>query len=669
MKSLITHFLYAFVFCLSAFSGYAQQPIVPLSGYGVWDRANEKDARDPRYNYLLGIRAEAKWAEVQPNDSTAFNWILLLDVLKKADSTNQFVKLNIFVGPDCPDWIYSNGVPAVQTNDKDHPNWTRYPYYLDEDYKRHFYRLIKEFSLFLKGLPEHLLKHVCFVQVMTGCTGDEEAYKGDPLTTSSAYKISVEQWREFRLETFAKFVLHFNQGNGRKIGLLFNNVDPAKELLEWQWVNNNIDPNIGFGIKGSAYMRGHHLTDELSFKKSFFPFLVNPLGMKLFSAAEMDQSWTKPLYQINVPLGFYWGMLGGLNTGLSIWDVSGTAMNYADNSVPVQNAFRFFNKHAPQIYPATTTAAYSIFHEGLNAADTIKFPITKYGKANKNNLDRYTAICNDPIYKSHGARMDDLPSAALGQVAQRDKQTGYNDAGWDIQDGNYERWITQLKPDSTSIGLFRVRGTIDSTSSIYDRFARSFESKSGKNTMFFQFDPNVFSLSKPKSLKFSITWLDKNAGSKWALKYYNDKGLQTALVKTGTGDNQWKKDTITITDANVARIGLNGSDFLLVNEDSIDDIFHGIEVDIERNFSTVSAYDPGEIEFKVFPNPTHSVISWANSVVMDELIVYDTNGAIVMTANPTQHSSIDLLRLRGGMYFISFYYQKKYIQTVKVIKL
>ena len=179
--------------------------------------------------------------------------------------------------------------------------------------------------------------------------------------------------------------------------------------------------------------------------------------------------------------------------------------------------------------------------------------------------------------------MDDLASACIGQVNQRDQQTGYNDAGWDIAEGNYERFLTQLKPDETSIGLFRVRGNIDKNSSKYDRFARSFENASGKNTMYFKFDDEMFVSSQPKALKFTVTWLDKNAGSTWALNYNNGgKAMKSALKVKGIGDNQWKTETVTINDAIVDRSGKYGSDFTLVNTDKIDDIFNGIEVDAKR---------------------------------------------------------------------------------------
>jgi hypothetical protein len=136
--------------------------------------------------------------------------------------------------------------------------------------------------------------------------------------------------------------------------------------------------------------------------------------------------------------------------------------------------------------------------------------------------------------------------------------------------------------------LFRVRGPITSTSSKYDRFARSFENSTGKNTMYFKFDSEVFTNSFPKSLTFKIIWLDKTAGSSWAFRYKSLSGSKDAVQVTGLGDNTWKEVTFTLTDAVIDRTGVNGSDFTLVNTDTIDDIFNGIEVGIERTTLSVS---------------------------------------------------------------------------------
>ena len=664
-KQIKIYLIYIITFIFWTQSVHAQSTILPINSYGVWDRSNRYDISvDTDYNYLKGISADVNWEDVQSINSLQYDWSEIQTILQTAYNNNQMVNISVGVGPDAPAWIYANGVPSVITNDTDHPNWTQYPYYLDNDYKTYYYNMISNFGNFLRSLPENLFNQIAYIQVKTGCTGDEVAYKGTP--NNSSYIISDNQWRTFRLGVFEKFRLAFNTGNSNtQIGLLFNNIDPVDEPSEWQWVTNTI--TYGYGIKGGAYARGHHLSDELDFKTTWTPYLINPPGLHLFSAAEMDQTWTKPLYQINVPLGFYWGALGGLNTGLSVWLITQSALEEAQSRPELHDVFKLFNKYSKQVYPSTADAAYSIFHEGLNSQNTIKFPVTIFGQANQQNQSRYSAICN--AYASRGARMDDLSAATQGQVYQRDQQTGYNDAGWNIEEGNYERWITQINPDLTSIGLFRVRGTINSNSSKYDRFARSFQNSSGKNTMYFKFNSDVFSLSAPASLTFKITWLDKNQNSTWALKYYNSSGLQTALNITGIGDNQWKTINVTIQNPIINQNGVLGSDFMLVNTDSIDDIFHGIEVDITRASDLNSIdYNSDDFETLLYPNPTSSRLYWNKNSTPDEIIVYNSTGQVVLNVNKPENNSFSLLNLEKGIYFIVFLKEKQSILTKKIIK-
>ena len=666
MKKQVKNYLLGIItFSIWTLSVNAQTTILPVNSYGVWDRSNAYDISVNRdYNYLKGKSADVNWEDVQPNNSNQYNWSEIQTILQAAYNNNQMVNISVGVGPDAPAWIYANGVPSVLTNDTQHPNWLQYPYYLDDDFKRYYFNMIESFGNFLRSLPANLFNHIAYIQVKTGCTGDEVAYKGKPL--NSSYIISENQWSTFRLEVFEKFRLTFNTGNSKtQIGLLFNNIDPLDQPSEWKWVSSNV--TYGFGTKGGAYARGHHLSDELDFKDTWTPYLVNPQGLHLFSAAEMDQTWTKPLYQINIPLGFYWGVLSGLNTGLSVWLVTQSALQEAKSKPELHDIFKMFNKYSKQVYPNSADAAYSIFHEGLNSQNTVKFPENIFGQAIKQNQSRYIAICN--AYASRGAQMDDVNSATQGQVYQRDQQKGYNDAGWNIQEGNYERWITQINPDVTSIGLFRVRGVINTISSKYDRFARSFEKSSGKNTMYFKFHPDVFTLSDPDSLTFKITWLDKNPNSTWALKYYNSSGLQTALNITGIGDNQWKTTNVTVHNPIIKQNGVLGSDFMLVNTDNIDDIFHGIEVDITRMGTISSIEDNSEnVETLIFPNPTSSILYWNKNIISDQIIIYNSKGQVVSTVNKSENNSLSLLNLEKGIYFILFFKDKKRVLTKKVIK-
>ena len=569
----------------------SQAQSLPISYYGIWDRGEGVvDYSDPKAAFVLGIETSAIWEDIQPSGPTSWDFSAFQKTLNLAVANNKLVRFSINVGGDSPMWLFDNGVPRVYVNSnapKNDKYADRYPYYLDPEYKIFYFKMIEQFALFLRNQPQEKFDHIAFVQVKTGATGDEEPYKGTVIDNN--YAISPTKWEQFRLEAFNQFKKYFNDVPDRKIVLTFNNVDPFKQPTAYDFVMNDLDPLLGFGIKGGAYNRGHHLSDEQTYKEQWNPFLINPKisssnpkGVKLFSASEMDQSWQKGFFALNYEIGFYWSALGGINTGVSCTNVSVSAMQYAFANPGIIETFKMYNKYAQQVYPETATTAFSVFHEGLNAADTSKFPIWKYGNASQSNVSRYQNICNDPIYYNRGARIEDSAAIVLGQVGQRENQEFYNDAGWEIAEGNIERFFTQIKPDDTSIGLFRVRGTITASSSKYDRFARSFENSSGKNTMYFKFDPEVFTNTIPKSLQFKIIWLDKTKGSTWAFKYKSPQGIKEAKQVTGEGTNNWKEETFTLTDAIVDQSGVNGSDFTLFNTDTVDDIFNGIEVGIER---------------------------------------------------------------------------------------
>ncbi len=587
MNSKKVYLIFSTVLLLSTWTHMVfSQSAVPASNYGVWNRGGDPsfDPDDPRYDYLLGVTKGPTWAEIQPNNSSEFIWDEMQDAIDLAFENGQLVTLKINVGPQCPDWIYGDGpndVPLVETTES---RFDSFPYYLDDNYINYYYTLIDEFALFVYSQPQEKQDLLSFIFPQNGATGDEVPYKGEltPESLNNNYDISDQEWTDFRIDSWEHWKSVFRDGKERPIPFLFNDVFPGSD--EWAWVRDSIGND--FGIKNSnAYARGHHLTNEENWYEAFHDSLVNPQNLALFNRAEMDQSWTDSIFSINTELGFYWGALGGLSTGLSIWDVTTSALDTARNNTSIQESFRFFTKYAGQIDPTVSTKAFIALHEGLNSADTIKFPQEIYGNAAQLNLDRYQAICDDSKYYNRGARMDHLFAAQKGQVWQRDNQTGYNDAGWEIWPTNYARFITQINPDETSIGLFRIGGDIDNTSSIYSRFARSFADSLDRNVMSFEVHENLYTQGAD-TVKFNIVYYDKYDGSTWEFKYDAGPGnFKTACMVTCTGSGTWKTKEIIVTDAVLLNNGPNGADFALVNNDSltasneIDDIFHMIELE------------------------------------------------------------------------------------------
>jgi hypothetical protein len=311
----------------------------------------------------------------------------------------------------------------------------------------------------------------------------------------------------------------------------------------------------------------------------------------------MDQTWTRPLYQRNVPLGFYWGAINALNYGLSIWDVSKTAMQSCKEQ-GFDYSFYFFNKYAGQIFPATATDAFCALHKGLDAADTNAYPEAEFGTASHKNIERMEKIVAD--YAQYGAAIEDKEALKLGQVGQRGNQAGFNDVGWQIWPDNYGRFLYQIDADETSIPLWRVGGPITPTSSIYSRFARGFEHASGKDAMYFKLHDGFSQDAKPKVMSITVVWYDGQESSTWRLDY--DAGtptMKTALSVTGKGDKQWHHEAVTLPDAVFNQGGIKGSDLALVNTDDKDDIFSLIEV--HRGEPELPALRP-PADYRVVPN-------------------------------------------------------------------
>lgn len=564
---------------ISASSLSLVQAAPPLGSFGVWAKGVTFDPKD--YPFVKGWTADLPWSEVERQPG-AFDWSSLDQAVERAYQNGLYIYVSLGVGPEVPDWIYEHGVPRVYTNDTKHlGKWKCYPYYLAPEYKSCFQRLVTEFGKQIRSYPEEKQERIAFIQVKTGCTGDECPYKGEPKDSRYALPKDSSEWREFRLETFALFVKIFVDGPGPRIDLLFNAIGPDEDSedskdfsKEWEWVTNHIQGS--FGIKNGALSRGHHLAGERALYDQWTPYLIDPKGLTLFRRSEMDQTWQRPWYQLNLPLNFYWGAVNALNGGQSVWDITKSAME-ACKEQGFDYSFYFFNRYAGQIYPETATDAFCALHKGLDAADTEVYPEAVFGPASHQNVDRMLKICAE--FSKYGARVDDRDALTMGQVKQRPQQRGFNDVGWQIWPDNYGRFLYQIDADATSIPLWRVGGPITKTSSIYSRFARGFDHASGKDAMYFKLHDGFSKDNQPKVMSLHVVWYDGQKGSTWKLAY--DAGeieMKTVLEVTGTGDKKWHDETVTLMDAVFYHGGTRGSDIALINTDDKDDIFSLVEV-------------------------------------------------------------------------------------------
>lgn len=556
----------------------AVDPLAKLAlareSYGVWDRSGLHLVSD--YPFIRGQGYEQTWDEINRTARGSYDWSKLDARLQFSEEQNEKINIQITTvggaaGGTMPSWMFEEnggGVPKVSGD-----TYT-YGFYLDPEFKVYYAEMVQALARHLRHeIAPNLQARINSVRVDTGATGDEAPYENPRRFADTPFEISDTQWQAHRLWAFEVYRVAFQDGAGPVIPLLFQDIENTNYPVEWEWVNDNVKG--GFGAKYGGAVRGHHLTSSQDVSDSFRSVAINPpAGVNIFSRNEMDKTCTRPFFQLNIRMNMYWAAVEQLHAGLNIWDITGTCLEktYVEN---IAFAYEFFNKWAAELDPVTAGGGFSIFHEGLDASNTNKFPESTFGLAIKTNKERYIAITN--AYSGQGAQMDDLEAAIEGNVKQRVIQKGFNDAGWRIVPGNYERFITQIDPETTSKGMWRVKGPLTSTSHPYDRFARRFDHASGMDAIYFDLHDKLLQ-SQGQPVQISVDYLDRGTGQ-FSLEYDAvGNNQKTAFTVTKNNTNTWKTCSVVLTDWAFGNHGPHGADFVLVDMDSDDDIFHGVEI-------------------------------------------------------------------------------------------
>jgi len=105
-------------------SGGTVQAVPPSIAFGVWDRTSTFDPKD--YPFLKGLAFNQSWADLEKQPGV-FDWSALDQAMDSAVKRNQFIYLSVNVGPDSPEWIYTKGVPRVETRNQIHDSWPLIP--------------------------------------------------------------------------------------------------------------------------------------------------------------------------------------------------------------------------------------------------------------------------------------------------------------------------------------------------------------------------------------------------------------------------------------------------------------------------------------------------------------------------------------------------------------
>jgi len=582
--------IFAFLLLIYSASGISQEQFRE-GVWGIYSWGNPWDDVDfnkENYPYVKGAPIILRWSELEPEPGNYQFEKLIGEKLRHADKEDFYAMLSVWVGPMSPEWIYEHGVPRLDMEKTVNPfgkvrTW-KFPYYLDKDYKKYFFRMIDELGEYVLGLPEDLQKRLIFIQSAEGSTGDGWPYKGKPLDLQ--YDITRDEWTSFRFETWKRYRDAFSIRGKNLIPVLVNYDSCTDE--EYEWLLNNMQ---AVGLKNGMFSHGY----QISFGKTrldnwnAFKSKLEKQNRQFFSRGEQDGEWEIYGWSTQNPeQAFYWSAIYATHNGLSMWNLPPKACK----GERMKDAMEFFNRYANEQNPESAKSAFCALRKGLDASDIENYPEDIFGKAEMRNVSRYLNIAE--AYKDYGAMQGDPEKAAgiidsqiLGDAGEYDtvaqammtnagminrKRMDYNDVGWEILDGNYCRFIEQIDPEGTSYGWWH-KGPKES---VYSRFARSTDLSKG-NT--FYFDVND-ACKFDGEIAIHLVWLDEGK-AQWQLKYNAaDSPEKIAFTSRNSDTGEWKEETILIKDAKFSNSGAMSSDIVLENLSEKEAlVFHLIEIE------------------------------------------------------------------------------------------
>jgi len=543
---------------------------------GFFTNCKSEKIDTDRFPFIKGAADRVKWADIETSPEV-YDWSKMDSQIRNAVKGKYFYYFVLWTGPHSPEWIYEQGVPKVAVKGSKGKDF--FPYYLDQNYIKYFNRLIFKLADHIASLTEEERNVFAFIQPAFGSTGDRQLYKGTPI--DQKYKISAQQYLEFCSGATKRFYEAFNKPELKHIKFLFNVDDESNptvlkeakgtkvgELLYANWLRQNYPIELRkqqFTI-AIGYQANGEIKQDTELRPSFFG--LN--GKKPeFVRGEFSKFGQGGIFQENPVWNYYWTAISTVDRGLDLWEVN---YNIVKTGL-YDEGFAFASRYSYYKQPQTSPYAFIALRDVLDSADTLRFPERRYGIAKQSNADRVNKI--EEEFKKYGAKVGDLPAAtALSGSNYLYEAKGMNDVGFELIARNYNRFITQIDANETSVGLWRV-GPTDQP---YGRYARGFENSSGRNRMFFDLDDNFLSLETKESITLKIIYLDKGTG-KFSVRYDSlidhDK-IAATISKTNSG--RWVSKSITITNGAFANKGARNSDFSLVNEDNEDDVFHMIEI-------------------------------------------------------------------------------------------
>lgn len=327
-------------------------------------------------NFYSGVKggfATVTWSSIEPTENHGFNWTDLDNLLDSYAEADFWIMLMVWTGSDAPvKWLVNDlDVQVVKTNDADH---YKYPYYFDPIYKQRWYRMLDAVATHIETCSTSTRRKIVVFQSAEGSTGDEGPYKGTVKPDYVAYDFSRNDTRWVQLKKNAwKHLDSLYKPKVPTVHLLVN-CDPTDP----EDANNFIKDSVNRAWrKASNAGHGYQFNDEVR-DKSAFDTLVNVTlsatdsSTKIRCRDEMDQYKTNLFLQAPKE-NIYWSGLSALYYGLDMWPNNATGIQ---DTFTNKAAFDIFSRYAGFKNPKYSPGAFCALRDGLDAADSIRFPKT-----------------------------------------------------------------------------------------------------------------------------------------------------------------------------------------------------------------------------------------------------------------------------------------------------
>ncbi|MEO7522724.1 MAG: hypothetical protein ABIT58_01445 [Ferruginibacter sp.] len=540
---------------------------------GVWGHGNKVSKSIIKsMPYIHGWNFTFQWRDLEP-EKGKFDWKLFDDQIKVPINSNINVGFMVWVGQFSPEWVYDkDGVQKVLFNDKMHKA-QYYPYYMNPAYKADYFAMMQAVADHIKQMPLAMRSKISFWMSAEGSTGDETPYKATPLDPQ--FNISDKDWTEYKREAWS-FMYNFGNSLEPKLNILIN---PANSGKYFDYVTKNF-PHAW--LKAGSLAHTYKFDGELAYYDRLKK-VVNPdnngLDNRIRGESETVQEagWFKASPQQNN----FSIITSALHIGLDIINVRADIEKITGNNT---YPFQFFNKYAGQRDPATATGAFCVFRDVLDVNDTKRFPEDKYGQVSLDGAKkggRKKDLENENANAGSGnsiIKMEDVNPARLQSILKefapygakngttpqedkvvysddeklqpkmrkenlrRDLQDKYfDDFGADLVPGNYNKFLDQYSPNTTSRGRWRI-GPVDQP---FGRFARSFDHSAGMNEMFFALDKNFYADKGKQQMTLSVTYFDKGNGT-WTLNFYDGNKKTQAYEAQCKNTGRWVTKSVNI---------------------------------------------------------------------------------------------------------------------------